>query len=328
VFPEQEFSEAPYMRLSAEHFCTEHTEITLTAEDLLGTLPEALAAMDQPTFDGINTYIVSKYTRQAGLTVAFSGTGGDELFAGYPSFLQAPRLTWIREWVPEVVGRVVGTAIRGTFADSDRGRKLRRWLQNCDLDGNAYLLVRELFSPSDRLSLAPRLGGEISSPHAALVEPAAQDAINRLSLLELTHYLRNVLLRDIDSMSMAHALEVRVPFLDARLVEFVLKLPGGLKVGRKQPKSLLVEAVGDLPSAVVSRRKQGFTLPFARWLRSGELRTEVEETLFQTTKTTLRREIFDERAVQDVWTRFLGGKGTWIRPWALYVLQQWCTRHL
>jgi asparagine synthase (glutamine-hydrolysing) len=201
-------------------------------------------------------------------------------------------------------------------------------LQDRDPGRGAFFLVRELFSPGDRLYLVPALhDGMGRSTGADGDECATLDAWNRVSVLELSHYMRNVLLRDTDNMSMAHALEVRLPFLDHRLVEFVLSLPEDVKLPGKYPKSLLVDAIADLPSAIVARRKQGFALPFSRWLR-GQLRAEVETALLEDPKTTALGELLDRKAVDAVWRRFLSGKGVWVRPWALYMLQQWCARHL
>jgi asparagine synthase (glutamine-hydrolysing) len=328
VFPERKFSEGQYMCRIAQRFKTQHTEVVLTAKDMLEILPEALAAMDQPTFDGINTYIVSKHTRQAGLTVALSGIGGDELFGGYPGFLWAPRLERLREWMPGPVRSAVGTVVQQALRHNDRGRKLGRWFQNRDLDGGVYFLIRELFSPGDRRHLVPELNGDAGQPtRAVLDESASLDAWNRVSVLELSHYMRNVLLRDADNMSMAHALEVRLPLLDHRLVEFMLSLAGNVKVTGNQPKSLLVEAIGDLPPEIVSRRKRGFILPFSRWLRD-QLKDNVETVLLDASGTGALIEVFDRTTVHDIWKRFLNGKGVWVRPWALYVVRQWCARHL
>ncbi len=326
VFPEREFSEARYMRRVAERYETDHTEIVLTANGLLEMLPDALAAMDQPTFDGINTYIISKHTRQAGLTVALSGIGGDELFGGYKSFSWTPRLERLRQWVPGRVGPAVGAIVEGAFGDTDQARKLGRWLRNQDVEGGAYFLVRELFAPSDRRHLVPALLEARCSGQDEPVLLGSLDPSSRVSVLELTHYLRNVLLRDTDHMSMAHALEIREPFLDHRLVEFMLCLPEGVKWNGHRPKALLVEAVEGLPAEVVHRRKQGFTLPFARWLRT-RLKNEVEGVLLGRGTGSVDT-IFDRQAAQEVWKRFLAGKGHWVRPWALYVLHQWCGRHL
>jgi asparagine synthase (glutamine-hydrolysing) len=137
-----------------------------------------------------------------------------------------------------------------------------------------------------------------------------------------------VLLRDSDVMSMAHSLEIRVPFLDHHVVEEVAALGGRWKTSRNSPKPLLVDALADLlPHEVVHRKKMGFTLPFADWLR-GTLRDRVGSVLIDPEYGGQVADGLDPRAVQDVWERFVAGETQWQRPWALYVLKAWGERHL
>ena len=323
VFPEHKYSETVYMRQVVQQFSTQHREVMLTEGDMLASLPDALTAMDQPTFDGVNTYIVSKHARQAGLKVALSGIGGDELFGGYAnSFITARRLQALVQWTPGLVGRAVGAALNLVLGDNDRGRKLERWFARRDLPRGAYFLVRELFPGADRHRLMPAL--DALNPSCEIIAQA-DDVFNNISMLELTHYLKNVLLRDTDFMSMAVGLEVREPLLDHRLVEFVLSLPGLLKSIGVHPKSLLVEAIGDLPVAVQHRPKHGFVLPFAQWLR-GPLRAEVEAVMLEPMHNSPLGIATAE--VQRVWERYLAGRGNWVRPWALYVLHRWLMQNL
>ena len=322
VFQEKEFSEAPYMRMVVRRFGTEHKEVLLTVEDMLKELPKALAAMDQPTFDGVNTYIVSKHTKEAGLTVALLGVGGDELFAGYEGFRWAPRLQMLRRWAPGPIGWTIGKLIRLTLQGSDRGRKLSRWFGGEYPDGNAYLLVRELFSPADIRRLVPDLPRDLLLPSEELNGFSDSDPVNWVSRCELSYYMRNVLLRDTDAMSMAHSLEVRVPFLDHRLVEFVLSLPGELKLDSSMPKPLLIKSLkGALPDELIYRRKQGFTLPFSIWMR-GALKRRIEQVLLDTRSGGEVADVLEHRMVRGIWERFLRGRANWVRPWALYVLKK------
>jgi asparagine synthase (glutamine-hydrolysing) len=151
------------------------------------------------------------------------------------------------------------------------------------------------------------------------------DPINRVSYLELRNYMLNTLLRDSDFMSMAHGLEVRVPLVDHKLVEYVFSLSGASKINGHGPKHLLVRALGDLlPDEVVHRRKQGFTLPFEHWLR-GALRAEVDREL---SSESALDEFISPEAVKKVWLDFLAGRSSWSRPWSLYVLRRWCRLHL
>jgi asparagine synthase (glutamine-hydrolysing) len=227
------------------------------------------------------------------------------------------------------VGALAAAAARRATGGSDAGEKLGRWLARRDAPSGAYDLARELFSPGTCEAL---LGGAQAGAQAGADERGTlpADPVNAVSCLELERYMRNQLLRDTDVMSMAHGLEVRVPFLDHRLVEAVAPLPGARKRrGRGAgPKPLLVGALGGLlPPEVVERRKMGFTLPFADWLR-GPLRAEVEGALADGDRGGRIGRLLDADAVRAVWTRFAEGGGHWSRPWALYVLKRWGEAHL
>ena len=152
------------------------------------------------------------------------------------------------------------------------------------------------------------------------------DPVNRMSYLELRHYMANTLLRDSDFMSMAHGLELRVPFIDHKLAEFMFRIPGAFKLKRGMPKWLLTEALqGVLPQQVVQRPKRGFTFPFELWLRK-EMRHDMEDVLLDTSTNLV--DGVDREFVAAVWKNFLAGKTTWSRPWSLYVLKQWVDRFL
>ncbi len=325
VFPQQRYSEGPLIRTVSERFGTQHAQVELDDAAARRELPLALAAMDQPSFDAVNTYIVSKLARDSGLTVALSGLGGDELFAGYDTFRIVPALRKARRLVPAAAAPAAAGLARLAWGGSDRAEKLARWLGRSDRGLTAYSLRRELFAPDVLAHLSPTANGGSGATEAA--EPDLDD-INGTSYLELSRYMRNVLLRDTDVMSMAHGLEVRVPFLDHRLVEFVAGLPGKLKRNGGAPKPLLTEAVADLlPGEVVHRKKMGFTLPFAEWLR-GPPRHEVESALRDPRFGGQVAEALDHEAIVRIWDRFQQGKAEWVRPWSLYVLKVWGERHL
>jgi asparagine synthase (glutamine-hydrolysing) len=145
---------------------------------------------------------------------------------------------------------------------------------------------------------------------------------------ELGEYMVNVLLRDTDAMSMAHSLEVRVPFLDHELVEAVAAMPGSWKLARDEAKPLLTDAVrGLLPDEVVQRPKMGFTLPFEHWLRA-ELRDQVGSALRDGSFGGRVATLLDGSEVARQWERFEQGRTSWSRPWALYALKCWGERHL
>ncbi|MFQ5663086.1 MAG: asparagine synthase (glutamine-hydrolyzing) [Terriglobia bacterium] len=332
VFPEDESDEAACAQRVAGEFRTAHHELALDEAELLRQLPGALAAMDQPTADGINTYLVSGAVRQAGLKVALSGLGGDELFGGYTTFRRAPRLARLESVCARLprlgrhaLARLVGALPRAT----DGHRKLRALLHG---GGAAFpdpvFLLRALFLPDQvaELLTPDAILGLDYSEYAARLQPLlAQarvlDPFTRVSWLELRHYLLNTLLRDTDQMSMAHSLEVRVPFLDHRLVEAVLALPGTAKANGRVPKPLLVGSLPRaLPAEIVRRPKRGFTLPFERWLR-GQLRAEVEARLLQPSAPLAG--VLRPEAIAEVWRSFLARRHSWSRPWTLYVLLRW-----
>jgi asparagine synthase (glutamine-hydrolysing) len=159
----------------------------------------------------------------------------------------------------------------------------------------------------------------------SILESLPLDAVNRISYLESYCYMRNTLLRDSDFMSMAHGLELRVPFLDRPLVEACFRIPGKKKLQGTQSKSLLLASLGvALPPEIVNRPKRGFTLPFEQWLRN-EMRPALENTLL---KSNWDQTSISATAVREVWDRFLANKTSWSRPWSLFVLQRWCQQNL
>jgi asparagine synthase (glutamine-hydrolysing) len=333
VFEEEEFNEGRYSREIARRFGSEHREISISQRDTQAVLPEALHAMDQPTIDGINTYLVSGKTRGEGVKVALTGLGADEMFAGYSNFRRVPRMEAFSRRLsrlPPFVRRLAASVALLAGKD-DRSRKLAELVAAHESVFHSYFLARMLFGAEDRDALfaMPDPQSARQSLSRTLQELAAAcqslDAVNRVSYLESTCYMRNTLLRDADSMSMAHGLELRVPFLDRALVQACFCIPGGQKVRGNLPKGLLLGSLGvELPHEIVYRPKRGFTLPFERWLR-GEMRPLIEETLLGQNweQSPLRAS-----AVREVWKRFLAGNTSWSRPWSLFVLQRWCEQNL
>jgi asparagine synthase (glutamine-hydrolysing) len=331
VFREADYSEAEYSRLVAKTFHTEHHELLVYQRDALVAIPPAIEAMDQPTVDGLNTYFVSRQTRAAGIKVVLSGLGGDEFFAGYSTFRTVPRMEqFLQVWhrFPTAVRHGLSNTFRSLVADSDQSRKLTALANSNGTLLHPYFLSRMLFTPPRDAALLPSIySGELDRSRAPLSECINRstnlDSINRVSYLESRCYMLNTLLRDADVMSMAHGLEVRVPLIDSRLAEKLIRVPGAWKMNRRTPKPLLVGALGGaLPDRVVYRPKRGFTLPFEHWLRD-ELRVEVETTLRKIAGGPLSR-ILNVAAVENVWKDFQQGRTSWSRPWSLYVLQRWC----
>jgi asparagine synthase (glutamine-hydrolysing) len=332
VFRECDFDEAVYSRAVASHFGTHHHELVLSQHDALVAIPDAIRAMDQPSVDGINTYIISQEARRAGIRVALTGLGGDEIFGGYSSFKTVPSMErFVQSWsrVPKSVRGCLSASLSHLLPDGERNHKIKALLQENGHAVHPYALSRMLFVP-DRIKRLSRVSGETVSGGRALARTLAAasnfDPINRVSYLELRNYMANTLLRDADCMSMAHGLELRVPFIDHKLVEFLFTIPGAFKIGGQIAKPLLVQVTaGLLPEMIVRRRKRGFTLPFQHWLRD-ELRPEVETT-FRKEKSPLA-DFVDLAGMREVWREFLGGHTSWTRPWALFVLHRWCEVNL
>lgn len=322
VFDETNFTEAPFSRAVAERFNTEHSEIRLSEDRLMRILPDAIAAIDQPTMDGINTFFVSAAVKNAGITVALSGLGGDELFAGYPSFRRAIKFGSISPTSRRVLRAASGL---GKLALNGSVQRRKFWqLVNSDCEPeDVYRISRQLFS---RDSVSLMTGRDTGPPERKNGHRRQRDTVNAISHLELKGYMANILLRDTDAMSMAHSLEVRVPFVDTKVVDYAFSLPGEWKVGEKDsiPKPLLADALADLlPREFLARPKMGFTLPFQKWMELN-LRNEVSSVLEDPSRLSISG--LNASAVGKVWNNFLKKPRAagWSRPWALYVLARWC----
>lgn len=321
-FDEEEFSENKYAELVAKKFATEHHSIHLKAEDFLGELEAGLDAMDHPSVDGQNTYIVSKYTKQAGITVALSGLGGDEVFGGYPVF------GYIKQWykyralrrIPFGMRRAALKIVQKRVSETKSGRigqlaELRQWNWT-----DIYPLFRMTLSDEEirQAGLEP-----ISAKGIEGDNDSAFRLLSEVSIAECKTYLENVLLRDADQMSMAHALEVRVPFLDKDLLEFVFSLPDDFKPIRPG-KKLLIDAMGDLlPLEVWNRPKMGFTFPWRRWINN-ELRALCEENL----KFLQQGNIIDPAYIEARLNSLQAPENKeWYKVWNLVVLARWIKKN-
>ena len=338
VFAERAYSEAQHARDVARRFDTDHTEIALTEQALLDQLPDALNAMDQPSGDGVNTYVVSRAVRAAGLTVALSGLGGDEFFCGYPSFRRLARSTGLLRALagtPAVARRLTAAGMRSVGTGSVTWGKIAALMESDGTLSQVFPIAREVLSREQRRRLLetawaePRVGAR--DPYVELLTEAFDRAdgaglLSQISYAEARTYMHDVLLRDADQVSMAHALEVRVPLLDHVLVEYVMGLPDAHKRSSRRPKALLVDSVeGLIPENIIRRPKQGFLLPFAPWMR-GALREFCAERLGA--RGLCAREIFRNDRVDQLWRDFANGnERLWSRVWLLVVLEVWLARN-
>lgn len=316
--------ERSYAQLVATRYQTDHTEVVVTGEQVVDLLPRYITALDQPTGDGLNTFLVSWAAAQH-VKVVLSGLGGDELFAGYGHFRelqQAERLAPVWRALPQPLRQATNYALQhlATYTGRAGIGEIGDWLAGDYL--SRYTRRRTLFGNAQQRTLL-QAGYPIYSPRTILQPYLAPDLdiINQTSRLELLGYMAHTLLRDSDMLSMAHSLELRVPLIDHKLVEFVLGIPGSQKLYNYQVKPLLTSTLADLlPSEIITRRKQGFEMPIAAWLRA-ELRPVVLDAL--SPARLQARGIFQADAVLALRDRFLNGQGMYMPVWALIVLELW-----
>lgn len=326
-FTEEEFDESSYAEIVARKFNTNHTKISLKPSVFLEELGNALDAMDSPSGDGVNTYVVSKAIRSSGMTVALSGVGGDELFAGYPyfrQFLQLQDKAWIWK-LPAAARKLLALPLGPS---KQRIRQLL--LAESPSIEKAYPVFRQILSPGLLQELTTLNNN--GSPFASLSEQLAQQAnalhalplLSQVSAAELMGYTQHTLLKDTDQMSMAVSLEVREPFFDQDLVEFMLAVPDLLK-NTNYPKGLLVESLTPLlPDEIVFRKKQGFLFPWKIWLKN-ELRSFCDARI----RNMGQRSFIKGDKLYAYWQRFLQGDESirWAEVWLFVVLEYWMEKN-
>ena len=331
AFEEKEYNELPYAEMVAKKFNVSHDKVLLRPADFLDKLPDALDAMDSPSGDGLNTYVVSGAIRKSGITVALSGIGGDELFAGYPMFRQFYDLSKRKAVFDHTYA--IRRIIAGLLSSGDqRIGRVKELLSAPSLDmasfypisrtiQNGYAIGRltrkNIFSEEDRQALQRLLRDK--QPHLEKF-----GLFSQVSIADYLGYTQSVLLKDADQMGMAASLEIREPFFDHDLAEYVLNVPDEFKFP-VYPKKLLVESLGDLlPEEIVFRKKQGFVLPYDIWIRN-ELRSFCEERI----RSLAARAWFSEQTLLEYWNNYLKGRGKirWMDIWIFVVLEHWLRKN-
>jgi asparagine synthase (glutamine-hydrolysing) len=344
AFEEQELSEGPIAKLIAAAIGTEHHEVVLTEDGFVGHMEAALDSLDQPTFDGLNAYYISRAIRAAGFTVALAGTGGDELFGGYTSYRDLPVLySWSRRaaCVPRSLQTAAATLATwplrcsgGAMPPQTRWAKLPDMVRHGDDLLTLYQLAYALFLPGFQQELllpdfaeALADGLPLGMRQRILVETRDRTPLSAISVMEQRLFLGERLLRDNDAASMAASLEQRVPLVDQVLFESVDRLPDAARYQPLGQKAVLRRiGLRGLDPALFERPKSGFVLPFDRWIRRG-LKDAMDQTLRD--PQAIAPVGLDPAAVERLWRAFLdGAAGTyWSRVWSVYVLIRWCHRH-
>ena len=334
TFPDSAFDEAPHARAVAQALGTDHTEVVVEPR-AVDVLPKLAWHLDEPFADSsaVPSYYVTRAARRR-VTVALSGDGGDEVFAGYERRYRMNLLeARLRGLVPGPLRRGVLGPVSAVWPKADRLPRPLRWkflLRNLSLSPEeAYFNDMSLFTPADKGSLLSAefrrtLGGytPFSAFRAHFDRVRDRDQLSRLLYVDLRTYLPNDILVKMDRMAMANSLEVRSPLLDHRVIEFAAGLPSDMKYRGGVSKYLLKRhAERRVPPSVIHRPKMGFSIPVADWLR-GELRATAEDLLLS--ERAMGRGYFDDGAVRAMWTRHQGRvRDHSHHLWALMMLELW-----
>ncbi len=313
-FEQQGFDESPRAAQLAQYFGARHVPLQLDAAAAAELLPGFLAAIDQPSVDGFNTYCVSALARAEGLKVVLSGLGGDELFGGYPSFRAIPRLLRLHRALGPGRSSVARLLSRRR---THRARRLAAYLSGPGNVEAAHRCQRGLFAPDEVRMLLRHW--QIDTPaHVFAPPPADLDVLpagacptlsDQIAWLESSRYMGPQLLRDSDTYSMAHGLELRLPLVDAQLLGELSAIPA---LQRLAPgKGLLQRAVPELLQAVSLERKRGFAFPFQSWFEQTGSPLQPGQGALVLPSTPADMEL-----------------RPWARRWALIVLRYWLSRHL
>ena len=339
-FDIDDYNEAPHAAAVARHLKTDHTELTVTSQQALDVIPKLADMFDEPFADSsqIPTYLVSALTRQH-VTVALSGDGGDELFAGYTRYQLAERMWRGLSMLPLPARHAVAASIRAVAPDrwtqmlsvlparmrpgaiGDRLHKFADVLDQRDSQAVYRRLVTH-WEPGSVMPGADEYGTVLSDPRVPAEFP---DFLDRMQFLDLTMYLPDDILTKVDRASMAVALEARVPLIDHRVVEFAWQLPRHAKIRNGTSKWLLRQVLyRHVPKELIERPKMGFGIPLGDWLR-GPLRDWAEDLLDE--RRLAEAGLVDAARVREVWQEHLSGRRNWqYLIWNILMLEAWRRR--
>jgi asparagine synthase (glutamine-hydrolysing) len=330
-FDERSFDESLHARRVAAHFGTDHHEEVFSAGVMLDTLPAVVEWLDEPFGDAsiLPTYLLSRFTREH-VTVALGGDGSDELLAGYPTFpadrlarfYRVPRLLHANVIVPLADRLPVSTA------NFSFDFKLKRFLRAAAADDDVrHPVWLGSFTPAEQAALLTTAPGDPFAEQRRLLAGAGGDRLGKLIYLYAKTYLQDDILVKVDRASMACSLEVRAPFLDVELVDFLCRVPSRLKLHRLDTKHLLKRAMSDvLPPGIAARPKKGFGIPVASWFK-GELREALQDEL--SAERIRAQGLFEPAEVNRLVSEHLSGRRDHRKSlWTLFVFQLWHRRWL
>jgi len=334
VFDDPSFDESRYFRMISGGLGTDHHERVMTSKDLLNAIPAVFNFLDEPLGDAsiVPTYLLSGFTKE-NVTVALSGDGGDELFAGYPTYIAHNIARYYKRFIPEILHkRVILPLVRAipvSFDNISFDFKLKRFMEFALLPPhlrNVFWLgsfvpdeIRDLLQDDytnwdfiEKQAIIPEME---HCPHET----------EKMQIADFHLYLPEDILTKVDRASMACSLEVRIPFLDPRIIEFVWSLPFSMKLRGLKTKYILKNAMSNLlPQTVIRRRKKGFGIPVAKWFSS-----ELKEMLMDTfSESRLRNDgIFNRRYIQKLLSEHFSRRADHRKKlWTLFVFQNWMER--
>jgi asparagine synthase (glutamine-hydrolysing) len=323
-FDDDKHNESTHARLVSDQFQTRHYERQISSENVGASLSSFIGALDQPTCDGFNTFVVSQAAKEMGFRVLLSGLGGDEVFGGYAHFKKIKTFFRLLPMIAKmplnarkfaVDNMVLGSQLLGV-----RAAERLNYLDDTS-EHSAYRVYRGLFGPRRIMALLDCAASDVRPVPAPHITQLPSE-IDRAFALEFNRYLHDQLLRDADVMSMRHSVEMRVPFLDHELVTSVLSLPADQRFDAKQQKKILRNVIKrELPDAILNRRKRGFTFPLGHWMKTS-LKSHIQEVLLD--PLTFRSQTpLKKSAVTKLWSDFLQDRVHWSLPWSLYVFCRW-----
>ena len=328
------YDESGFAREVARHFQTEHSEIRLSLRDGLAVIPDALDSLDQPFGDSscIPTYLISRETRNQ-VTVALSGDGGDEVFAGYSKYQAEAFVPYFKR-----IPATVWSTVRKLLSNIPEGRQSRlheyvRILKKFLRASSADQVSRHcaLMFPLEEQEIARLVGEEaareIRVSVAALMDRIGTGNIDRALYTDVNLCLKDDMLTKVDLMGMANSLEIRNPYLDYRVVELAARMPGEWKLKGTERKHILKSTFRDfLPSKVLTRKKYGFGIPVGEWLRH-DLKGLFEDVVSR--KNVERVGLLKYDVVRDVYQQHLSGhRDATPLLWSVFAFQWWANRNL
>ena len=333
-FDNKKFNEGEIAKKTANKFFTNHKEILVSPTILKENISEFINSLDQPTIDGLNIFTISKIVKSEGIKTVLSGQGGDEIFGGYSTFKHIPVILKIEKffsYIPELIRKKIASIYYFLF-ESNRiiPSKIYQLLSTKHDLIKTYSLLRNIFPQSIRKKFLKKNSNfENVSNDLKLAEGENDNNFfNNISYLEINNYLKNTLLRDGDVMGMANGLEIRVPFLDRRIINFVAQIPSKFKTNKNKSKPLLIDiAKGQIGKDIWNIKKKGFSFPWDDWLR-GDLSYIVDET-FSDKNFWLQMD-FNYDELKKIYSSFINKKKdiTWVRVWIFVIFRKWCLKNL